>query len=95
MADEPTIAIVDPGTGDVFADEALDFDLIGGTLRVRFGVAKPNSPTMPAKQQLVHVGRLIMPVEGAQRLCLGLYDFLKKVGLDPTITATASDQKPN
>lgn len=86
------IEIVDPGgTGDVFADEAMDFDIVNGTLRIRFGVARPDVPTMPARQQLVHIGRLIMPVQSAQRLCVGLYDFLKSAGLDPS-AALQGDQ---
>lgn len=95
MADPPKIEIVDPGAGDIFADEALDFDIINNTLRIRFGVARPNAPAMPAQQQLVHVGRLIMPLESAQRLCIGLYDFLKNAGADPALVAHGSDQKPN
>ena len=83
MADENTIEIVDPGTGDIFADEALDFDIVHGTLRIRFGVARPDQPTMPAKQQLVHIGRLIMPLESAQRMVVGLSDMLRRAGLDP------------
>ena len=95
MAEEPKIEVIDNGAGDIFADEALDFDVINGTLRIRFGVARPNSPTMPAQQQLVHVGRLIMPLESAQRLCLGLYDFLKSADLDPAASVIGDDQKPN
>jgi hypothetical protein len=91
MAEETAIAIVDPGTGDIFADEALDFDIVNGTLRMRFGVAKLDGPTTPAKQQLVHIGRLIMPLASAQRLCLGLYDFLKNSGYDPLPTVTGGE----
>jgi hypothetical protein len=31
----------------------------------------------------VIVGRLVMPVTGAQGLAVGLYDYLKKQNLDP------------
>jgi hypothetical protein len=94
MADEPNIAIIDPGSGvDVFADEALDFDIVNGTLRIRFGIARPDKPTLPAQEQLVHIGRLIMPVVSAQRLCIGLYNSLKNAGLDPIATVGGSPEQ--
>lgn len=85
MAEENNgVAIVGESPGDVFADEALDFDIVNGTLRIRFGVARPSQPTMPATQQLVHIGRLIMPIDSAQRMVIGLHNMLANVGLDPS-----------
>ena len=84
MTDEGRIEVVDPGSGDVFADEAVDFDIVNGTLRIRFAVAKPSASILPANQRLVHIGRLIMPIESAQRLSVGLYNILKNAGYDPS-----------
>ena len=81
--DAPGISIVGGDVPDVFADEALDFDIVNGTLRIRFGVAKRAGSTMPSDQQLVHIGRQIMPLESGQRLAIGLYDMLKNAGYDP------------
>jgi len=69
--------------GDVFADEALSFDIINGTLRISFVVVRNAEPAPPCEYQFEHVGRLILPLESGQKLCLGLYDFLKNAGFDP------------
>lgn len=88
MADENNIEIVDSGAGDVFADEAMDFDIVNGTLRIRFAVARPDAPTLPAKHRLVHIGRLVMPLESAQRMAGALHSFLTGAGFEP-ISASA------
>lgn len=95
MTDKTDIEIVDRGSGDIFADEALDFDIVNGTLRIRFGVARPSEPTLPAKQQLVHIGRLIMPIGSAQRMSIALYNMLKNAGFDPADAVTTSGQTMN
>ena len=68
---------------DVFADEAVMFDMINGTIRISFAVVTPTEPGAPSTVAMASVGRLIMPVNGAQRLSLALYDYLKKCDLDP------------
>lgn len=95
MSEEAGISIVDAGTGDVFADEALDFEVINGTFRIRFGVVKPARPSMPSERQMVHIGRLIMPLESAQRMAVGIYNMLKNAGLDPANLSNPSDQPMN
>ena len=95
MVDENNIEVVGTDAGDIFADEALDFDIVNNTLRIRFGVARPDQPTMPAKQQLVHIGRLIMPIESAQRMIVGLSQMLRNSGFDPDEISAPSDQTLN
>jgi hypothetical protein len=84
------VPVIGGHAGDVFADEAIDMEFINGTVRLRFAVAVSTETVNPSARQFVHVGRLVMPAESAQRLCLGLYDFLKNVGLDPAALAGAS-----
>ena len=76
--------LANPFALDVFADEAISFDNVFGTIRITFAAAKPIEPAPPSDSQFVTVGRLIMTVPGAQRLALSLYDYLKKHGLDPS-----------
>ena len=95
MSDETGIVIVDPGAGDIFADDALDFDVINGTLRIRFGVVGYDKPTVPAERRIVHVGRLIMPLESAQRMAVVINNVLKAAGVDPANVTAPSDQTLN
>jgi hypothetical protein len=76
-------AVANPFEHDVFADEAVAFNHINGTIRINFAVVKAQEAAPPSANQFVGVGRLVMPLGGAQRLCLGLYNYLKKVGHDP------------
>lgn len=76
--------IDNPLCPDIFADEALSFDNINGTIRVTFGVIKPQQPVPPSPHQFATVARLVMTVPGAQRLSLALYNYLESQGLDPT-----------
>ena len=81
---------------DVFADEALGFELVNGTVRVTFGVVKMAEPAPPAPVQMVVMGRLVIGVEGAQRLAIGLYDYLKNAGHDPQkLVSSGEDAKPH
>lgn len=46
--------------------------------------------------QFVVIGRLVLGVASAQRLALGLFDYLKHQGLDPACVVSADDEKkPN
>lgn len=84
MANEGPQLIGDFSVPDVFADEGVTFNLVNGTVRITFASARAESPVAGSKMALVAIGRLIMPVEAAQRLSLGLHDYLVKMGLDPT-----------
>ena len=68
---------------DVFSDDAVMFDIVNGTLRITFGVVGPTEPVPPSPAGMAVIGRLIMPIASAQRLCLGLYDYLEKTGFKP------------
>lgn len=69
---------------DVFATEAVGFLNFQGNIFVTLSAPRPDYSTDPAKMERVVIGRLVMPIAGAQHFALGLYDFLKKQGLDPT-----------
>lgn len=81
---------------DIFIDDIPGFDLISGTIRLDLATYTRAEPIPPSDIGVSVIGRLIMPIETAQRLSVGLYDYLKKQGLDPNAVVGASDEsKPN
>ena len=90
MSDDAKV-IGDASVPAVFADEALLFNNINGTVRITLGSIKPETPVMGAEVVYVAIGRLVMTIAGAQRLSLALHDFLVNQGLDPS-TAFRGDQ---
>jgi hypothetical protein len=91
----PTIGLVDNMFApEIFVDGAWSFSVINGVVRIVLtSVRSPQSVTAPGVAVPVIVGRLVMPVNGAQALAIGLNDFLEKQGLSPTAAATAGDTK--
>jgi len=71
-----------PLAPDVFADEALAFETAFGCVRITFAVAKMAEAVPPSTMKLVTIGRLVMGVEPAQRLAVGLFNCLKSQGVD-------------
>jgi hypothetical protein len=70
----------------VFSTDATGFSRLGGNIAVTFESWVADHQNPPGAPKRVVVGRLVMPNEAAQRLALGLHDYLTKVGLDPTAT---------
>jgi hypothetical protein len=75
--------IDNPLAPEVFADEAMGFFLHHGNLSITFSSARVDHTSNPGPVSRVVVGRLVLPVSGALGLAIGLYDFLKKMGIDP------------
>jgi hypothetical protein len=88
-------AVANAFAPDVLADDALGFEHINGTVRITFGVVKMIDPAPPSNVQMVAIGRLVMGVEGAQRLAIGLFDYLKNHGLDRPSDAASDEKKPH
>lgn len=91
MANEPPPIVGDFSLPDVFADESIAFDLINGTIRITFATARPETPVPGSVVGLVAIGRLVMPVESAQRLSLGLHNYLVQHGLDPSVSVRGGE----
>ena len=68
---------------EVFATEPAAFSHGHGTVTITFSSWRFDNSTDPAVQKRVVIARLVMPTAGAQALAAGLYDYLKKAGLDP------------
>jgi hypothetical protein len=68
---------------ELFATEASFFSSGQGNVTVTFSSYRFDNSTTPAAQKRVIVGRLVMPITGAQGLAAGLYDFLRQQNQDP------------
>jgi len=64
---------------EFFADEATGFFLHQGTVSITFSSARVDHRSDPGPVSRVVVGRVVVPAG----LAVGLYDFLKKMGIDP------------
>ena len=89
---QPKVSFVDvPLAPDVFADEAVGFFVRNGVISITFASARVDHSTSPGPVRRVVVGRLVMSIDGAQNLAVGLYDFLAQRGLAPKITPKNSN----
>ena len=66
---------------EMFAGGVTGFSLGDGVVRLTFETMRVNNHTNLSTR--VVIGRIVMPISGAQSLAAGLYDFLKTHGLDP------------
>src|SRR5687767_14204446 len=74
--------VADQAAPDVHADEALGFEVFGGVIRITLATRKMQDGAPPSDPHWVVIGRLAMPVRGAQALALGLLNYLKTLGID-------------
>jgi hypothetical protein len=84
-------AVSNPFAPDVFADDAVGFEIINDTVRISFGVVKMADPVPPCENQMVVIGRLVLPVGGAQRLAVALHSALTQKGFDPSATVRGGE----
>ena len=71
--------IDNPLAPEFYADEATGFFIHQGNLSITFSSARVDHRSDPGPVSRVVVGRVVLPVGAA----VGLYDFLKKMGIDP------------
>jgi hypothetical protein len=76
---------------ELFAGDAAFFTGGNGVVSITFVSYRWDQSAIPPVQKGVVVGRLVMPVAGAQHLALGLYDYLKSQDLiDPPLLGDPS-----
>lgn len=81
----PGIPLVDnPHAPEVFASNASGFVNIDGSIVITLEARKSDFSGDSPKATRHVVGRLIMPASGAHALAVGLFDYLKSIGLDPS-----------
>ena len=81
-----------PLAPDLFTDEAMAFHIVEGVVRITLGSMRSSEGIPPSDMHLVVQGRLLMSVPTAQRLVLGLHDFLRKHGADPGLSSGAGEK---
>lgn len=93
----PVSYMDNPLAPDVYADEAAGFFIHSGNVKITFTSARVNHVSAPGPVNRVVVGRLVMSVEAAQSLAVGLFDFLKSRGVAPPqlVGAHGGPEKPN
>jgi len=74
--------IDNPLAPEFFADEATGFFIHQGNLSITFAAARVDHRSDPGPVSRVVVGRVVLPVGAAVGLAVGLYDFLKKMGVE-------------
>lgn len=72
-----------PAAPDVFATNATGFVNLGGAIGITFETVKVHHGQTPGAVTRIVIGRVIMPVGGAQALAVGLYNFLAEHNLAP------------
>jgi len=83
---EPTVLpplIDNPLAPEFYAGEATGFFNHQGNLSITFASARVNHRSDPGPVSRVVVGRVVLPIAAAAGLAVGLYDFLRKMGIDP------------
>ncbi len=80
----PPVTFIDnPHAPEVFASDAVGFFRLADNVHITFATLRVNHVTSPGPVNRVVIARLVMPIQGAHGLAVGLYDFLKKQGIDP------------
>lgn len=77
---------------EIFASDASGFFLSEGVVRFTFESIRASHKDNPDTPSRVVIARVAMPVPGAQRLLVGLYDFLRKNKLDPVPPTPEKDK---
>ena len=72
--------IDDPKATELYATAATGFFVSNGTISITFESARADHSKSPGPVNRVVIGRVVMPVAGAQALAVGLFDFLEKQG---------------
>jgi hypothetical protein len=67
-----------PHSPDLYADGATGFFVFSGNVKITFESVRVDHATSPGPVNRVVIGRLVMPIAGAESLARGLLDFLER-----------------
>ncbi len=83
QTDSPLEITENPLAPEWYAEAAISFARVGAGSNVSITLVSPRWNTSKNAFDHAIVGRVVLPVSGAQGLAVGLFDFLKSHGLDP------------
>jgi hypothetical protein len=78
-----------PHAPEAFVEGAWGFLFLNGNVHITLTALRVDHKSLPGPVNRVVVGRLVMPLAGAQGFAVGLFNFLKQHGVDP---ASLSEQ---
>jgi len=79
-----------PHAPEVFVEGAWGFLLLNGNVHITLTALRVNHNSNPGPVNRVVIGRVVMPLVGAQGFAVSLFNFLKEHGVDP---ASLSEQR--
>ncbi len=79
---EPTVLMENMFAPELYATFASSFSVASGSVTIKLVSSRWDNSVEPAVQKAVVVGRVTMPLQGAQTLAAGLQNFLAQNGLD-------------
>jgi hypothetical protein len=79
---EPTSLMENMFAPELYATFASSFSVAAGSVTIKLVSSRWDNSVEPAVQKAVVVGRVTMPLQGAQTLAAGLQNFLAQHGLD-------------
>lgn len=97
MADKgkvPINFIDDPHAPEVFASDITGFFIVGANVVMTLESARVDHSESPGPLNRVVIARVVMPIDTAQRLVVGMNDFLTARGFSPS-EAVAGPGAPN
>jgi hypothetical protein len=81
----PPVTFIDnPQAPDVFADSATGIFFFQGNIRLTFESVRVNHVSSPGPVNRVVIGRLVLPLSGAEALRDMLVDYLQKFKTQPS-----------
>ena len=72
-----------PSAPDIFADGLTGYFLLNGSVRLTFEIARANYAGPPGPPNRVVVGRLVMPLDAAERMARDVLAFVEQVKEGP------------
>lgn len=77
---------------EVFASEVSFYSVANGNISITLTSFRWDYSSSPPRMTKVVVGRVVLPIDGAKNLAIGLYDFMNKQGHAPIVKPVGANQ---
>jgi hypothetical protein len=77
---------------EIFASEVSFFSVANGNISITPTSFRWDYSALPPRLTKVVVGRVVLPIDGAKNLAVGLYDFMNKQGHAPIVKPAGANQ---